>query len=258
MQIADSARGRQRKAGLISAATPTTITLDAPTSISSNPGKIIMLTLTSESGEIYTVERNVLNGGGEHTVINISPTLTLLPKPHSTWQIVDGSVSVHKYQVLAIDPSDNPLFFSITAKLYDPDLEDKIESGISIAELPSASKPPAVMTPPNNVVINILNNSLGIESYWEQPTRAGGGLESYTKSYIAEYKIGTNGTWGNRVETVNLYASWNFPTVLDTTYYIRVAAISTEGKTSQWIEKYKSYSSVININLGLGFGLEVN
>ena len=258
VQVADSARGRQRKAGLISAATSTTITLDAPTSISSNPGKIIMLTLTSESGEIYTVERNVLNGGGEHTIINVSPPLTLLPKPHSTWQIVDGSVSVHKYQILGIDPSDNPLFFSITAKLYDPDLEDKIESGISIAELPSASKPPAVMTPPNNVVINVLNNSLGIESYWEQPTRAGGDLESYTKSYIAEYKIGTNGTWGNRIETVNLYASWNFPTVLDTTYYIRVAAISTEGKTSQWIEKYKSYSSIINMELGLGFGLEVN
>jgi predicted phage tail protein len=257
VQIADSARGRQRKAGLISSATSTQITLDAPTEVSSNPDRVIMLTLTDEFGETYTVERDILNTSGEHTVINISPPLSLLPLPHSTWQIVDGSVGVYKYQILGIDPSENPLFFSITAKLYDDGLEDKIESGINITELPNINKPPAVMTPPNNVVINVLNSSLGIESYWEQPTRAGGDLESYTKSYIAEYKIGTNGTWGNRIETVNLYASWNFPTVLDTTYYIRVAAISTEGKTSQWIEKYKSYSSVINVELGLGFGINI-
>ena len=114
------------------------------------------------------------------------------------------------------------------------------------------------MTPPNNVILNILNNNLGIEAYWEQPTRIGGGIESYTKSYIAEYKIGVNGTWGNRIETQGLYASWNFPTVLDATYYIRIAAISTEGKTSQWVEKYKSYSSVTIMELGLGLGIEVN
>jgi len=257
VQIADSARGRQRKAGLISSATSTQITLDAPTSIN-NVYAVIILTLTDEFGDIYTIERDILNSSGEYDVINISPPLTLLPLPHSTWQILDGSVNIHQYQILAIDPSDNPLFFNITAKLYDPDLENKIESGISITNLPNINKPPTVMTPPNNVILNILNNNLGIEAYWEQPTRIGGGIESYTKSYIAEYKIGVNGTWGNRIETQGLYASWNFPTVLDATYYIRIAAISTEGKTSQWVEKYKSYSSVTIMELGLGLGIEVN
>jgi predicted phage tail protein len=172
---------------------------------------------------------------------------------------VDGSVNIHRYQILDISPSDNPLFFAITAKLYDPDLEEKIESGINITELPTnTNKPPVVMPPPNDITLNILNNSLGIEAFWTQPTRAGGELESYTKFYIAEYKIGVGGTWGNRIETVNLYASWNFPTILDTTYYIRVAAISTEGKTSQWVEQYKSYSSITVIELGLGLGIEFN
>jgi predicted phage tail protein len=243
VQIADSARGRQRKAGLISSATSTAITLDAPTSVSGSDA-VIVLTLTDESNNIYTLERDISNAAGTHTIINVSQSLSVLPLPHSTWQIVDGSVTLHRYQILDISPSDNPLFFSITAKLYDPDLESKIESGISITEWPAINRPPAVMTPPNNLVVNILSDKVGIESYWEQPTRIGGGLESYTKSYIAEYKIGLNGSWGNRISTVNLYASWNFPTILTTTYYVRVAAISTEGKTSQWVVQSKAYAQI--------------
>ena len=243
VQIADSARGRQRKAGLISSATSTAITLDAPTSVSGSDA-VIILTLTDEFNDIYTLERDILNAAGTHTIINVSQSLSVLPLPHSTWQIVDGSVTLHRYQILDISPSDNPLFFSITAKLYDPDLENKIESGISITELPAINRPPAVMTPPNNLVVNILSNEVGIETYWEQPTRIGGGVESYTKSYIAEYKIGLNGSWGNRISTVNLYASWNFPTILTTTYYVRVAAISTEGKVSQWVVQSEAYVQI--------------
>lgn len=243
VQIADSARGRQRKAGLISSATSTAITLDAPTEVSGDSATII-LTLTDEFNDIYTLERDILNAAGTHTIINVSQSLSVLPLPHSTWQIVDGSVTLHRYQILDISPSDNPLFFSITAKLYDPDLENKIESGISITELPAINRPPAVMTPPNNLVVNILSNEVGIETYWEQPTRIGGEVESYTKSYIAEYKIGLNGSWGNRISTVNLYASWNFPTILTTTYYVRVAAISTQGKVSQWIVQSEAYAQI--------------
>ncbi|MEH1786905.1 MAG: phage tail protein [Nostoc sp.] len=238
VQIADSGRGRQRKAGLIAAATSTSVTLDAETTISGNSGNYILVTLTDSAGNIYTEQSLITNPpGSNYTVINLATPLPTLPAIGANWQIVDGAVAINLYRIISIEPntSDDNLF-SIVAKYYDSNFENLIESFSNLSVLPSATTgAPTIMEPPVGLTVTLTQPSYFLDSHWTQPVRVDGSLESYTSYYIAEYKQDSGGQWGNRITNSQPYASWNVSGLSTDTWFVRVAAVATNGVVSQWI-----------------------
>jgi predicted phage tail protein len=230
VQVADSARGRQRKAGLIQDATAIAVALDAPTTITDAVDRRILVTLPDEATE----ERLILNPAGTHTVIEIDSPFSIAPVPHSTWQIVDGAIDLVKYRILSVEPdSGNPNLFQVVGKLYREQLYDEIETGWNLTQFATGDRPPVIMPPPRNLVIDIIGTTL--DAYWEHPEREPGIREAYTSFYIAEYRVGLNGEWRDRRTITEQFTQWGgfgFGT-----FFVRVAAISSNGKVSAWVEE---------------------
>lgn len=240
IQVADSAKNRVRISGLVSAATTTKITLDAPVTLTANATKKILLTLPDET----VIERQITNNAGTFTEINITPALTTLPAVQSTWQIIDTANKTQLYRITEINPvEDNLNLFEITAKTYNADYYTQIESGIKLPVISPIVNLPVVASPPNNLkcqLLTILSNN--IPSYtliasWERPTKVVNGVtteESYTDRYRVEFKRGETSEWGSEQITTGLSARWE--NVGTGFFYVRVAAITINNKVSAFTQ----------------------
>lgn len=228
IQIACTERGRQRKSGLIVSATLSSVTLDRP------------VTLTGDSKTLLTqmpdgtVEQSIItNSNGTHTVINLSQPLSQIPEAQATWQVIDGATTARKYRVLAVTPdAENPNSFEVVGKLYDDSKYSEIDNGWSISAFLAQDKAPVVIPVVRNLQAKLINGS--IEATWEFPVKADGSKETYVTEYLAEFRIGIDGVWGNSQTLVTEYARWE--NVGNNDFYVRVAALSTNGKISEWVQ----------------------
>ena len=252
IQVADSAKNRVRIAGLVSAVTATKITIDAPITLTANSNKKIFLTLPDET----VIERQITNGAGTFTEINLATPLTVLPVPQSPWQIIDASGKTQLYRITEINPvEDNLNLFEITAKTYSADYFTQIETGIQAPAIVPVINLPVVASPPNNLKCQLLaitaNNviSYTLIASWQRPTKIVNGVvveEAYTDRYKVEFRRGETSEWGSEQITTGLSARWeNVGTGL---FYVRVAAITINNKVSAYAQTASSPQNTADVS----------
>jgi predicted phage tail protein len=236
LQIADSRRNRRRRSGLIVAATTTQITLDAPVDLVGSDRRLFV-TLP----DLTTAERQIVNAPGSHLILNLASALPVAPLPQSNWQVVDSATTIKQYRILSVTPDrDNPNMHEVSGKLYDESKYSQIENGWALTVFDAEPKPPVIVPLPRLVkaigrlLVNSNSVSYTLDSQWTFPVRTNGDRESFVSSYIVEFKRDIDGDWGGRQETTGFNASWQNVGTGD--FYVRVAAVTIEGRTSEWVE----------------------
>jgi microcystin-dependent protein len=261
IQVADSAKNRIRLSGLVKSATTSSITVDNPVTISDAPNKKLLVLMPDGS----TCERS-LNTSGTFNTLTIAPEFTLgnsaiaAPQPGATWLILDGIVPSRKYRVLSVEPTgDTQMMFKVTATTYDETKYTQIENGIDPPELEIIPKLPVQAFSPNQSsisaqlilitnlsrledetlqsfeILQILQESSNVLSVSWLPAVTPDGIEDpYVNKYLVDFKRGINGEWQQRQEISGLSARWEGLGVDQ--YYVRVASITVNGKTSAFVE----------------------
>ena len=252
IQVSDSAKNRVRIGGLVTAVTANKITIDSPVTLTASNTKKIFLTLPDES----VIERIISNGAGTFTEINLTTPLTTLPAPESPWQIIDTTNKTQLYRITEVNPvEDNSNLFDITAKTYNADYFTQIESGIKIAAIVPTGSLPVVASVPVNVKSQLLkityNNTVSytLIASWQRPTKVVNGVtvdEPYTDRYRVEFKRGESSEWGSMQITTELSVRWE--NVGNGFFYVRVAAITTNNKVSNFVQAASAPQVTADVN----------
>ena len=261
IQVADSAKNRIRLSGLIKSATNTSITLDNPVTLSTAANKKLLVLMPDGS----TCERSLTTSGTFDT-LTISPEFTLSngaiasPNPQATWLVLDGIVQPRQYRVLSVEPTgDTQMMFKVTATTYDSTKYTQIENGIDPPELeiipklpvqayaPAAENIKAELVLVTNLtrlnqenlqsfeILQILQESSNVLSVSWLPAVTPSNIEDpYVSKYLVDFKRGINGEWQQRQEISGLSARWEGLGI--DTYYVRVASVTVNGKTSAFVE----------------------
>jgi predicted phage tail protein len=122
ISVQDPMRAGARRAGRISAATTTTITVDntANTDLSVGGGCTVSVILSD--GIVETRDVSTISGG----VITVSSAFTSAPLANSIWMLSDDTLATTTWRILGVEEQDGFLY-TINAITYDPGKFDFIE-----------------------------------------------------------------------------------------------------------------------------------
>lgn len=232
IRIMDSKRADIRYGGLIAAATTTTVTLDNPVDILN--GETYTLTVMLADGTVQ--ERTVTSPPQSGvTTLLLQSALSSAPPPESNWILASTTVQPQLFRVLNRVPSSGSteMFHEITAIEYNPAKYSQIENGWSLAPLPVRRNPPVVVNVPRNITLSYRAIDLfDFNAVWDFPL-LGSERDPHITGYTIELRLGDDGLWGNtRFETS---ASTQFANISAGKYYVRVAAVDVNGRSSRWV-----------------------
>ena len=245
IRIMDSKRADIRYGGLIAAATTTAITLDNPVEILED--ETYTLTVMLADG---TVHERVVTNSPESAAIILTLNLALLsaPPPESNWILASSTVQPQLFRVLNRVPSSGSteMFHEITAIEYNSAKYSQIENGWSLEPLPARRNPPAVVSVPRNITFSYRTIDLfDLNAVWDFPL-LNSERDPYITGYTIELRLGDDGLWGNtRFETT---ASTQFTNISAGKYYVRVAAVDINGRSSRWVVSSPTSLSKYNWN----------
>lgn len=225
IEIADPVRAGSRRGGRIRSATTSSVTLDAPISLT---GSGHTLSVVLPDGSVQ--ERAIASVSGS-TVLVASP-FGSAPAPESIYVVQSPNLQAQTYRVISAIESEDGI--EINALAHNPSKFDAIENGL---ELQARQISELTLTPnaPENVVVT---ESL-YESAAEVKTLV---LVSWSPvvgatSYQVSYKLG-DGNFINVPETAS--NSVEIRDVEDGDYTFRVVAINPVGKRSSAAEKQQT------------------
>ncbi|MFM6041559.1 MAG: host specificity protein J, partial [Dolichospermum sp.] len=232
IRIMDSKRADIRYGGLIAASTTTSITLDNPVEILEN--EVYSLTVMLADG---TIQERVVTNSPETaaTVLTLDLALSSVPPPESNWILASSTVQPQLFRVINRVPSSGSteIMHEITAIEYNPTKYSQIENGWSLDPLPPRRNPPVVVSMPRNIALSYQTLDLfDLNVVWDFPL-LNGERDPFITSYRIELRLGDNGFWGNTRSETN--TSTQFTNISAGKYYVRVAAIDLNGKSSPWL-----------------------
>ncbi len=247
IRIADAKRADIRYGGLIAAATATTITLDNPASL--NTGETYTITVIMPDGTV--AERIITNSPGSYTQINLVSALPQTPNSEANWIIASTNIQPQLFRVLnrVPAPGSGEMLHEITALEYRGDKYNSIEYGWSLAPRSTINRVPVVVNLPRNIVLSYrsVNNGQSftytLDASWQYPLN-NGQRDQFITGYFVEYRRGDGGDW---VETRTATStSTQYEGLQEGKYYMRVAAIDINGKSSRWVESAPIVFSSVN------------
>lgn len=145
IQVANAKRAGRRNSGRISAATPSSLTLDVvPPSMQA--GDVLRATLPSGKTQARTI-----NGVNPETrVVTVSAPWTEVPVAQSIWATESTDLLMEQFRVISITEEDG-LTYRITGLTHRPDKFGAIDDGTRLEPPPVSIVPPSVQPPPANV-----------------------------------------------------------------------------------------------------------
>lgn len=232
IRIMDSKRVDIRYGGLIAASTTTSITLDNPVEILED--EIYTLTVMLADGTVH--ERVVTNSPETAaTILTLNLALLSAPPPESNWILASSTVQPQLFRVINRVPSSGSteMFHEITAIEYNPTKYSQIENGWSLEPLPVRRNPPAVVSVPRNITLSYQTIDLfNLNVVWDFPL-LNGERDPFITGYTIQLRLGDDGLWGNTRFTST--ASTQFTNISAGKYYVRVAAVDVNNKSSLWV-----------------------
>jgi predicted phage tail protein len=231
IRVMDSKRADIRYGGLIAAATTTEITLDHEVEILS--GETYTLTVMLADGTVQ--EKSVTNSPGLTTTLTLASALSSVPPPESNWILASTTVRPQLFRVLNRVPSSggSEMFHEITAVEYNPSKYSQIENGWSLAPLPVRRNPPIVVSIPRNITLSYRAIDLfDLDAIWDFPL-LDGERDPYIRGYTVELRKGDDGFWGDTRSESS--PSSQFKNLSAGKYYVRVAAVDVNSRSSRWV-----------------------
>ena len=156
ISIADPARAGVRRAGRISSATTTQITVDDSDSTDLSDQNNPKLSVIMPNGTVETKNVTVISG----KVITLASALTQAPNSNSVWMLENDSINSQQFRVMSVEERDG-INYGISALAYVKEKYDFIEEGeqltpqvISNLNLP---KPPPQGLSAEEVIV-LINN----------------------------------------------------------------------------------------------------
>lgn len=212
--VSDPVRAGSRKAGRISAATTTTVTVDdtASTDLTINPGAMLSVILPDGTVEMRQV------GSITGSVITVLSAFSIAPQVNSIWMLEDPQLQSSLWRVLGIKEEDGAQY-SISAVAYNPSKYDYIEQdkALTVRDTSNLNVPPnapavisaeeAFYTIGNRVLTKLVVSWASVK-----------GVTSYRFRYRAE-----NDNW---IEVAAKGPSYDILEVTPGIYQIEVYAIS--------------------------------
>ena len=232
IRIMDSKRADIRYGGLIAESTTTSITLDSPVEILED--EIYTLTVMLADG---TVQERIVTNSPETaaTILTLNLALSSAPPPESNWILASSTVQPQLFRVINRVPSSGSteIMHEITAIEYNPAKYSQIENGWSLEPLPPRRNPPVVVSAPRNITLSYRTIDLfDLNVVWDFPL-LNGKRDPYITGYTIQLRLGDDGFWGNtRFETT---ASTQFANLSAGKYYVRVASVDVNSKSSRWV-----------------------
>lgn len=232
IRIMDSKRADIRYGGLIAASTTTSITLDNPVEILED--EIYTLTVMLADGTIH--ERVVTNSPETAaTILTLDLALLSAPPPESNWILASSTVQPQLFRVINRVPSSGSteMMHEITAIEYNPAKYSQIENGWSLEPLPPSSNPPTVVSVPRNITLSYQTIDLfNLNVVWDFPL-LDGKQDPFITGYTIQLRLGDYGLWENSRFTST--TSTQFTNISAGKYYVRVAAVDVNSKSSLWV-----------------------
>lgn len=238
IQIADSEYANIRYGGLISSATATSVVIDSPVPFIAG----MKLTVTLPDGTLQT--RDVANSA-TGTNISVASAFSQVPISEANWILESNSVDAQTFRVLSVNPkAQDPTQVEVNAIEYNENKYAAIEREIEIESRPTRFTVPTVVVPPASVsatwVSTTINNST---SYTLIGSWGLGSGSELIRAVLVEYSRDEI-TWQDTRTVLKGGFSTRFENVGQGLFYIRVAAIDINGKTSNW-----TTSSVVKVGL---------
>ncbi|MBW4478648.1 MAG: hypothetical protein KME54_17750 [Tolypothrix brevis GSE-NOS-MK-07-07A] len=247
IRISDAKRADIRYGGLIASSTRGSVTLDNPVVL--NSGETYTLTVMMGDGTV--TERTVTNAPGSHTTLNLNSFSSDPPPAESNWILASTTVQPQLFRVLnrLPAPGSGEMLHEITALEYRSDKYNSIEQGWSLTPRPTINRVPLVVNAPRNILLSYRAINSGdffiytLNASWQYPLN-NGQRDPFITSYFVEYRYGDDGDW---VETRTVdNTNTQFEGLQFGKYYVRVAALDINGKSSRWVESYPISFSDVN------------
>ena len=127
ISIADPARAGVRRAGRISSATTTQITVDDSDSTDLSDENNPKLSVIMPDGTVET--KNVTGISGK--VITLASALSEAPNSNSVWMLENDTISSQQFRVMSVEENDG-VSYGISALAYVKEKYDFIEDGVAI------------------------------------------------------------------------------------------------------------------------------
>ena len=247
IRIADSKRSDVRYGGLLVDGNASQVTLDQPVRIEA--GKTYTIFCMLVDGTIQ--ERIITNSPGDHTVITVNITFSVMPAIEANWLISTTDIQPQLFRVLnrTAVPGTEDTVYEIMALQYEPLKYNAIEYGWKLPPPQIRQTIPTVTNLPRNLTVNFQIIGKGIlktfvlTAVWQFPLN-GTTKDQFIASYLVEYKIGENGDWQGTTSTNNLFIE--YPGLARGAYTVRVAAVDLYGSSSKWVESTPITLGVIN------------
>ena len=196
VQVNDPVRAGERRAGRISAATTTQITVDSNDDLANFIGNNKKCTVILPDGSIET--KNTLSvSPNDNKIITLDSALSQVPNVNSIWLLSStgtGGLEPQTFRVIGVEEDDDGINYKITALTYLAGKYANIEQGIAlparnISLLNALRDPPANVTvDERTVVINAVARTKLIIS-WVSVTGV--------SQYLVQYRF-NNTNWVSR------------------------------------------------------------
>ena len=216
IQVADKERAGARQGGRIVSATSSSVVLDAV------PDSAVggTLYLVSTSGVVLNTKITSVAG----TTVNVSPSLSSVPQPNTTWILSTASIEPQTFRVVTITEAEQGKY-EITAIAHDPNKFSAVENNLVIEprKISSLTAPPGA---PDNVVIteSLYQSTAEIKTQvtvsWNPSSNA--------TAYEVSYRVGDD----NWVVTQTKSTSIDFRDMPNGAYTVSVVALNSIGRRS--------------------------
>ncbi|STB39473.1 host specificity protein J [Citrobacter koseri] len=218
--VADENLSGKVTGGRISAVNGRVITLDR--AADAVPGHRLILNLPSGSSQSRTIQ--AVNG----RAITVTTAYSETPQVESVWAVESDQLYVQQYRVISVS-DNNDGTFSITGSWYDPDKNQRIDTGAIIDQRPVSVIPPGNQSAPSNITISsfsVVQQNISVETMrvsWDQAQNA--------ISYEAQWRR-NDGNWVNVPRSST--TSFDVPGIYAGRYLVRVRAINAAEISSGW------------------------
>ena len=186
ISISDPARSGIRRAGRISAATTTEITVDDSSATDLSDQNNPKLSVILPNGTLET--KNVVSISGKVITVSYLDPFSVAPNPNSVWMLENDTVSAQSFKVMSVEERDG-INYGITALAYVNEKYAFIEDGETIPQQNITTlnllKPPPQGLTADEVIVLINNQPVSKLIIRWQPVTG-------VSNYIVNYRYNDN------------------------------------------------------------------
>ena len=219
IEIADPVKAGERRAGRITSASTTAITVDDATGLTVPTLSTSTLSAVLSDGTVEVRDVSSISSG----VVNVSSAFSSAPPANGLWVYQTSDIQTSTWRVATVTEGDNGVY-AIAASEYNSSKYDYVEDGIELTERDITNLDEQPAAPTNLTALETIYENTGIAR-----VKINLSWTSATDSSLVRWRF-EEGNWGSR--TVEGSNSFEIMDTVEGNYYIEVYSVSASGLRS--------------------------